>query len=141
MQNTTSEFINTLKGKDLAEFMAQQKLVKETGEGINKTLARTYFHLATERAIELNKDRFGNWFEAKEMFNRLTEPQVTATEPGQRHWEVRQPDVLGYLCFYTKHRTEDGTVSQLVLINGTTNTVYLKPFSEVSYKQAVSIFN
>ena len=141
MENATNELINTLKGKDLAEFMARQKHIKETGDGINKALARTYFHLATERAVELNKGRFGNWYEAKAMLDRLPEPKVTATEAGQRHWEVRQPDVLGYLCFYAKHRTDEGTVSHLALLNGTTNSVYLKPFNEVSYKQAVDIFN
>ena len=87
-----------------------------------------YLKLCYKRVEELNKDRYGDWEQAKKEVDFMFEPQYF----GSRNLAP----IKGYPCqfMFTKK------ISAIVLINPD-NRTYIRWLSEMTHKEVAGIFN
>ena len=87
-----------------------------------------YLKLCDKRVEELNKDKYGDWEQAKKEVDFMFEPQ---------YFESRNlTPIKGYPCqfMFTKKR------SAIVLINPD-NRTYIRWLGEMTHKEVAGIFN
>jgi len=123
------EMISNADGRQLFQFMV--KLKKDIGNGAIMSSER-YMRLCHLRAVEINKNRYGSWNEAKVNFDHTVEPsgifQVKELTP-----------ILGYPVQFVPGENK----SYMVMMNPKLNTSYIRECggTTVSYAQAKKIFS
>lgn len=118
----TEEIISQISGKELFNTLIR---LKHSSMGDRHPLLKVCY----KRAVELNKNRFGDWEHAKVEVNHM---------PPQYYFESRELlPVMGYPCHFMFSKSG----SYLVLFNSKLNEAYMVGTGEVTTSQAKSIFN
>jgi hypothetical protein len=120
--------IANAQGKELYTYW--RLLQKKINEGIGLDNSKRYFKLCLDRIKELGSKRFGSWEEAKVNLDHLILPinlfKSTTLEP-----------ILGYSCEYVSNPK----MKFVVIMNGKTNSCYIRNLGEVTASEVNDIFN
>ena len=130
------EQIKSGTGKQIYNLMRQIDKRRKNGE--NKPEFRVWWHACLERAKEINATRFGDWEEAKNKLDVMSEPNMPFGEKNRISFNVET--INGYPCVYSKEKKQGDVKSRVYITNSKTNTMYLKEFGEVTEKQVRTIF-
>lgn len=120
--------INSSSGYQLNKFF--RKVFFGCLGNVTKEINAHFAKICMTRIKELNKDRFGDWEEAKINLDHLEEPNGV-------YESTSLPPILGYPCEFIIGKTK----RLLVINNGKTNSAYVRNCDGVDLQTATRIFN
>jgi len=135
--NEAMEKIRTATGSQLYKFM--RTIESKIKSGDKNPNLKEYWNACYDRAIELNKNKYGDWLDACRKLDLVAEPNIQNKFDNDR-MNIDLASINGYPCQYTKEKIGKQFKSALMITNGKKNVMYLRNFGEVTSNQLKGTF-